>query len=268
MDINTIISSGLLESYVLGYSTAEENVQVKELCAKHPEILLEIEAIEHALITYASASAPEISGAFKENLFSQLNDKTVQTKNDGSVFTPVKSVFSYKYAIAATIALLVVSSVFNFLFYSKMQKTTAELSMLSNDKKQYANQLKIQESTLKSMQEDLAVLTDPNTKLVKLESTVATANSMALIYWNSNTYHTYISDVQLPTPPEGKQYQLWAIVNGKPVDAGVFDLAITNGIDLKKMKETSGVQAFAVTIENKGGSLTPTLTTMCLLGNV
>lgn len=268
MDINTIISSGLLESYVLGYSSAEETVQVKELCAKHPEILLEIEAIEQALIAYASLSAPAIPDSFKEHLFSQLNNKTVQTENSGSVFTPVKSMFSYKYAIAATIALLLVSGVFNLLFYSKLQKTNAELSMLSNDKKQYVEQLKIQQSTLKSMQDDLAVLTDPNTKLVKLESTIAKANSMALIYWNSNSYHTYISEVQLPTLPEGKQYQLWAIVNGKPVDAGVFDLAITNGIDLQKMKGTAGVQAFAVTIENKGGSLTPTLTTMCLLGNV
>ncbi|MES2287680.1 MAG: anti-sigma factor [Bacteroidota bacterium] len=268
MDINTIISSGLLESYVLGHSTAEETMQVKDLCAKHPEIAMEIEAIEQALITYASVSAPEISGNFKENLFSKLNNTTVKTENPGSAFTPVRSVFSYKYAIAASITLLVISTVFNVLFYSKLQKTSAELSMLSNDKKQYAEQLEIQQSTLKAMQDDLAMLTDPNTKLVKLASTIATSNSMALIYWNSNSHHTYISEVQLPKPPEGKQYQLWAIVNGKPVDAGVFDLAISNGIDLQKMKEIPGVQAFAVTIENKGGSLTPTLTTMCLLGNV
>lgn len=268
MDINTIISSGLLESYVLGHSNAEETMQVKELCAKHPEIVMEIEAIENALIKYSSLSAPEISDSFKENLFSRLNNKTVKTDNPESVFTPVKSVFSYKYAIAATITLLIISTVFNILFYSKLQKTNAELSMLNNDKKQYIEQLKIQQTTLKTMKEGLAVLSDPKTKLIKLESTGALSGSMALVYWNSNSHHTYISEVQLPKPPEGKQYQLWAIVNGKPVDAGVFDLAITNGIDLQKMKEISGAQAFAVTIENKGGSPTPTLTTMCLLGNV
>lgn len=268
MDINTIISSGLLESYVLGHSTAEETMQVKELCAKHPEIVLEIEAIEQALIKYASLKVPEISDSFKENLFSQLNNKTVKTENPRPVFTPVNSVFSYKYAIAATIALLIISSVFNFLFYTKLQKTNTELAILSNDKKQYVKQLKTQQSTLKAVEDDLAVLTDPKTKLVKLESTIATSNSIALIYWNSNSHHTYISEVQLPKPPEGKQYQLWAIVNGKPIDAGIFDLAISRGINLQKMKKISGAQAFAVTLENKGGSLAPTLTTMCLLGNV
>lgn len=268
MDINTIISSGLLESYVLGYSTAEETMQVKELCAKHPEIVLEIEAIEKALIKYASLSAPEISDSFKENLFSQLNNKTVKTENPGSAYTPVKSVFSYKYAIAATITLLIISGVFNFLFYSKLQKTDKAVSILNNDKKQYVEQLKTQQITLKALEEGLALLSDPNTKLVKLQSTGAPSSSKALIYWNSNSHQAYISEVQLPKPPEGKQYQLWAIVNGKPVDAGVFDLAITNGINLQKMKEIAGVQAFAVTIENKGGSPTPTLSTMCLLGNV
>lgn len=271
MDINTIISSGLLESYVLGHSNAEETMQVKELCAKHPEIVMEIEAIENALIKYASLSAPEISDSFKESLFSRLNNKAVKTDNPESVFTPVKSVFSYKYAIAATITLFIISTAFifdNILLHRKLEKAKVEFSLLNNNKNYYIEQWKIQQAIIKNMEEELAVLSDPNTKLVKLESTIATSNSMALIYWNSNSHHTYISEVQLPKPPEGKQYQLWAIVNGKPVDAGVFDLAITNGIDLQKMKEISGAQAFAVTIENKGGSPTPTLTTMCLLGNV
>lgn len=267
MDTNTIISSGILESYVLGHLTAEETLQVRELCVKHPEIVMEIEEIEKALITYASLRAPEISDSFKENLFSQLNNKTVKTEKPESANTPVMSM-SYKFAIAASITLLVISTVFNFLFYSRLQKTDAEISLLRNDNKQYAEQLKIQQNTLKTMEEGLAVLSDPNTKLIRLQSTDAASSANALIHWNSNNHQAYISEVQLPAPPEGKQYQLWAIVNGKPVDAGVFDLTITNGINLQKMKETPGAQAFAVTLENKGGSATPTLTTMCLSGNV
>jgi hypothetical protein len=36
----------------------------------------------------------------------------------------------------------------------------------------------------------------------------------------------------------------------------------------QKMKTITSAQAFAVTIENMGGSVAPTLETMCLLGNV
>ena len=36
----------------------------------------------------------------------------------------------------------------------------------------------------------------------------------------------------------------------------------------QKMKSVKGATAFAVTIENAGGSQVPSMETMCLLGNV
>ena len=69
----------------------------------------------------------------------------------------------------------------------------------------------------------------------------------------------------MPAAPQGMQYQLWAIVDGKPVDAGVFDVA-TSG--LLKMKTLDGAVAFAVTIEPRGGRPSPTLETMQVIGNV
>ena len=62
------------------------------------------------------------------------------------------------------------------------------------------------------------------------------------------------------------QYQLWAIIDGKPVDAGVFD---NNFKGLLKMKDVgTGAATFAVTIEPRGGRQTPTLETMQVAGNV
>jgi anti-sigma-K factor RskA len=62
------------------------------------------------------------------------------------------------------------------------------------------------------------------------------------------------------------QYQLWAIIDGKPVDAGVFD---GNLAGLVKMKEIpSGAKTFAVTIEPRGGNASPTLEKMQVVGNV
>jgi anti-sigma-K factor RskA len=64
--------------------------------------------------------------------------------------------------------------------------------------------------------------------------------------------------------PAGKQYQLWAIVDGKPVDAGM----IGDCEGLCKMKVIDHAEAFAVTLENAGGSPAPTLTAMFVLGKV
>ena len=72
----------------------------------------------------------------------------------------------------------------------------------------------------------------------------------------------------LPTPASDKQYQLWAIVDGKPVDAGMLD---TNPATMMMhvMKPIGGQPiAFAVTLEKMGGSPGPTMSEMYLMGKV
>ena len=70
----------------------------------------------------------------------------------------------------------------------------------------------------------------------------------------------------LPQPPTDKQYQLWAIVNDQPVDLGVFDLDSTRTGILQL--EQGQPQAFAITLEPRGGSAQPTLDQMYVSGGV
>ena len=67
--------------------------------------------------------------------------------------------------------------------------------------------------------------------------------------------------------PKGKQYQLWALVDGKPVDAGLLDMEVAS-TTFQKVKNVMQAQTFAITIENVGGSESPTLSTLHVLGNV
>ncbi|MNG37643.1 Anti-sigma-K factor rskA [compost metagenome] len=76
------------------------------------------------------------------------------------------------------------------------------------------------------------------------------------------------SKMQLPANDQDHQYQLWALVDGKPVDLGVFDAKADSAHILLKMKEINGAQAFAVTLEKRGGSATPTMTQMIVMGGV
>jgi anti-sigma-K factor RskA len=89
---------------------------------------------------------------------------------------------------------------------------------------------------------------------------------MAYVYWNESTEEVYLSIQNMRTLAQENQYQLWAIIDGKPVDAGVFD---TNLAGLLKMKAIgNGAAAFAVTVEPRGGKASPTLETMQVVGNV
>jgi anti-sigma-K factor RskA len=72
---------------------------------------------------------------------------------------------------------------------------------------------------------------------------------------------------KLPPAPAGKQYQLWSIVDDKPVDIGMLDDHFES--KLLKMKNTrSGSVAFAITLEKTGGSPTPTMEEMYVMGKV
>jgi anti-sigma-K factor RskA len=63
------------------------------------------------------------------------------------------------------------------------------------------------------------------------------------------------------------QYQLWAWVDGKPTDAGTFDMN-EQGTHFMKLKTVPRAEAFAVTLEKKGGSETPDMNAVYVMGKV
>ncbi|MFN3939001.1 MAG: anti-sigma factor domain-containing protein, partial [Chitinophagales bacterium] len=79
-------------------------------------------------------------------------------------------------------------------------------------------------------------------------------------------HEVFIVGADLPPTAADKQYQLWAIVDGSPVSAGLLDSDSTNV--LQKMASFKDAQAFAITLEPKGGSVHPTLEAMVVLGPV
>ena len=70
----------------------------------------------------------------------------------------------------------------------------------------------------------------------------------------------------MPVNDKDHQYQLWALVGGKPIDLGVFDKSPKDTTDMKEMKSIASAEAFAVTLEPRGGSINPTMNEMMVLG--
>jgi anti-sigma-K factor RskA len=89
---------------------------------------------------------------------------------------------------------------------------------------------------------------------------------LVTVYWNTDSKDVYLLINNLPKPQSDKQYQLWAIVDGKPVDAGIFD--IIEGAPFIKLKNIARADAFAITLEKRGGSETPSMDAMYVMGKV
>ncbi|MDA9555841.1 anti-sigma factor, partial [Pelobium sp.] len=134
----------------------------------------------------------------------------------------------------------------------------------------FANRVNYLDRRVSQREEELSVFTDANFKMVKLKGTPNSPESNILVAWNPKAQKVMIDlqNMKMPQNDQEHQYQLWALVDGKPVDLGVFD-ANQKGDELMKTMKSIGVaQAFAVTLEPRGGSVSPTLDKMMVMGAI
>jgi anti-sigma-K factor RskA len=269
MSVEEVISSGLVESYVLGTASAAEIAMIHQMCNQHPELLAEIEKTEASLILLATQAAPMPGAAVKEKLTQALSlnkPQAAEAKIVAIAGTERKLKF-YQVGLAASFLLFITSFVYNILLQQRVGRLNSELTELYASKSYLAQEIKIQQASISNINQRLQIVTNPGIKSITLNGMNSLANKAAMVYWNAKTDEVYFNSAGMPDSPSSKQYQLWAIVAGKPVDMGVIDLS-NGGSVFQKMKQVKGATAFAVTIEKEGGSPTPSLETMCLLGNV
>jgi len=270
VNIEEYISSGILEAYVLGELSEKENQEVQAMAEQHPEVKAEIEAVEEGLEQMAFKTAIKPPSSAKDKLFAQLegdNQAEDQPKEEAKVIEIEKQVASpyWRYITAASVSLAVISSVLAYNYWDKWKTTEGELNTLIAQNERVAQDYNQVNQKLEQIEQDLDVINNTQFKRIAMNGTDNAPGSLAYIYWNESSEEVYLSVQSLKELTEEKQYQLWAIIDGKPVDAGVFD---TNTSDLLKMKTITGASAFAVTIEPKGGSENPTLETMQVMGPV
>lgn len=269
MDINSYIASGILESYVLGSATPEEIAEVEQMAIKYPEIKAELRTIEEALESYAFKNAVEPPAHLKNQIWSAIVADAMPTEasvketriidfNSGEAVDTTERIdskpsgfFSNYIRIAASVALLG-SVLANIYVLTRWNDSKRNLSEAINQNIKLQKDIKNNEGMMRPNEVNL--LMSPEVKTFKLMGQKVSPNSTVMLALDMKTNKVYLVRPNLPAPPEGMQYQLWAIVDDKPLDAGVFDI-INNTQELKKVPIP---KAFAVTLEKKGGSPTPT----------
>ncbi|MBA2612055.1 MAG: cupin domain-containing protein [Bacteroidetes bacterium] len=79
-NVNEYINSGILEMYVLGLTSSEENNEVDQMAGSYPEVNAEIHAISKALITYSESNTNTIDPTIKPMVMATI-DYTERLKN-------------------------------------------------------------------------------------------------------------------------------------------------------------------------------------------
>jgi Anti-sigma-K factor rskA. len=260
VNIQEYISSGIVESYVLGLANEADGAEFEQYCITHPEVKAARIAFETELEQFALANATAAPAVVRTAVLEQIAESPV-AGND-AVSAPVVGMRPWVRSLAATsVILLIGSAILNIYYYNKYRESSQAYNRLLSQQTGLVKNNNLLQARLEASEQTIAMLSNPNMKMIKMAGDAVPArgspdtSSMAMVYWDMQSKDVYLMVHHLPQPAAGKQYQLWAMVNGQPIDAGVFDMPETSG--MMKMKKVPEAQLFAVTLEKKGGSPVP-----------
>lgn len=261
MDIQAYKDSGILELYVLGKLSAEESAAVSQEIARYPALQEEVEAIEISLEALALSQAvpppPAVLSATLDKIRSAAAPTTPVPK-------PHTTGGSLLQSIAWPVALLGLAASAFFAYQSNDRQ--ADLAALQSEYQTLLQACDEQRTQQQVLAQQLDIFRNPAFSPVVLSGTELAPDAIATVLFNPKDKRVYINTA-LPAPPTGKQYQLWALVDGKPIDMGVLALDIRPDT-LTEVPFVEGAAAFAITLEDAGGHPTPNLEQLYVIGNV
>ncbi len=272
MDLSCIIQSGDLELYIMGMLPPEEAAKVETFAQLFPEIQEELNAIAATFEAGAIQAGVTPSASVKDKLMASLPVKQ-QINAKGSpgkviemkIEPEAKKSFS-KMAIAASWGLLILLGGLSAYLLNNNSKLKNDVVSLQQNASGYEKQVTDLNKKISSYETYRRLKSDPSLTSVALASVKPELQQTAEVFWNKTTGELFIDPSFLPQAPAGKQYQLWFLIDGKPIDAGMISL--TDAASIQKMKECKGAQMFAITLEKEGGNPTPTMEQMVVAGKV
>jgi anti-sigma-K factor RskA len=261
-------------------ASAAESRELEANAALYPEVRAALDEAARLMEDYAKAHAVAPPPGIRQKVWQSLEEETASAKPSPSVTAhqapvhiappasgsgvPVSTIGFWKYATAAAVTLLVASAAVNMYLVSGKRDADQKIAALEREqhKMDFERTVALQQEEV--FRNRLRSMVSPDMKSFALNGVGAHAEHKAMLYWNSTSGEVFLSMRGMPPLPEDKQYQLWAIVDGKPVDAGMYRRE--NNVDLWAMKVTPRADMFAVTIEDAGGSPTPTMDQMVVAG--
>ncbi|WP_347218353.1 anti-sigma factor [Chryseobacterium sp.] len=274
MNTKEYISSGIIESYILGHASPEEAGILECVMKNNAEVKAAFEEAQITLEHLATAQAVTPPSDLKSKIWNKiqqeqspieetkpsLSTEIQEINDDRDIKNPeqIQGRTNWKaYAVAASV-LFLISIAGNLFWMNSQSATKQEMTKMAAEKQS-------QDATMEKMDRKLDMFSNPDMQMVMLKGVEKHQDAKAMVFWDKKTKNVYLNGEHLPKAPAGMQYQLWALQDGKPVNAGMY----TEDKDSKTALATiSKAQAFAITLEKQGGSPVPTMENMYVMGGI
>jgi anti-sigma-K factor RskA len=251
MELQSFITSGLLETYALGQCSAAERQLVEQMLSEHPSVQIELNAIEQALEQYAQFQAITPPPGLKNKIMEAIQaDKEEVEKPEMELNVPKGN--SLNPWVLAVCAAALIFSAYLWVAYQQIKQKHQELQ---EKVEQLRSDLQACGNRAANSMQFANLVRDPNTKRIEITG----EKDFHSTVFNSDAQHSVVLDLtDLSAPKPGKYFQFWAIIDGKPVSMGM--ISGTASDNLQTFAYLDKVQAFAISEEDKPqGNATPTL---------
>lgn len=258
MKKENLLKSGLLEQYVLGLTSPDENRVVEEAARKHPEVQEEILAMQQALDQYINEHSIPPPPGLKEEVMESIDRQDALYREE-----IVSRVSLTRVLLALSIFGLIGLTWYHF---DQQKKSEHEYSAMVTEYHLCQKEREALKAQMAPMAAEFSTLVDGQTQHVHVRGTSDESDALMIVYYNPDRKDVLMQVVNLPTPPKGHQYQVWADVKGEMINMGLLENAERNSIHhLSFIPEAESVN---VTIEPLGGSDHPTVSRLCANGQV
>jgi anti-sigma-K factor RskA len=270
VDAQSYIQSGILELYVMDALTPEQMAEVERRAAEDPVVAHEIREIREALVELDRHHRRAPRAELRDELLDAVADTASSPASERAAarMIPLASAELAarpgRYLLAASWILVALSIGAAAYFGIRWRSAEAAVGRLRDENRALVERNGVIASEVERASH---LLGSAEVHVVTMKGTEHAPAAHAIVYWDQRSHEVLLGANDLPRPPAGKQYQLWAIREGRRRDAGVFDVGDT--IDpLQRLKSVESADAFAVTLERAGGSPTPDLTQIYAVGSM
>ncbi|HZJ19453.1 MAG TPA: anti-sigma factor [Pricia sp.] len=237
--LQKILSSDLLENYLMGTTGDEETLQAENYISLYPEVRKTYDELQENLETFAKLHAVEAPDELKKKIMTRIRK---ESKNGSRIM---------KFASAASFAILV-STGASYFFWNQNQSLQEENTIVNKKIDDLQEEMREQ---LEDVRNQFIVLQNPETKQYKVMGNKKAQELKAVAYVNPVKKLSYLNVSKLPHLPENQCYQMWAEVNGEMVNLGILKEADKR---LRALPYSDNAVGY-ITIEPKGGNDSPTV---------
>ncbi|WP_299128408.1 anti-sigma factor [uncultured Winogradskyella sp.] len=215
--LHKFLDSNLLNKYLVGETSIEENKEVEYFISTYPKAADAYQKLQDNLEIIAKAGATNVPKNILSNILEELDD-TSNTK----VIQLVQQKQTPWYSIAASAAAVLFATM-SFLLYQKNLELTDENNIVVDEIFDLRGDIDNNNSKLNELSKVLNNLNNPDAKKYVINGNERAKNLKTVAYINPVDKTTMIDVISLPQLPKDQHYQIWAELQDRMVNLGILD---------------------------------------------